>query len=114
LIAIAVNLALVTPPQLVKILRIFSKSLTFANHRIYPKYRGIYSVAPFGTPLAYVPGERARKGRANPTGRGMVHSLCGAFIPYVRRKERFYSAGWQGQRLGGFSPDGGGPGGNHK
>jgi hypothetical protein len=46
-----------------------------------------------------------------PLGRGMVHSHTGIFILSISRKERRYSVGRHGQRLGGFSPDGGGPGG---
>jgi hypothetical protein len=50
---------------------IFSKSFTFANRRLCPKYRGIYSVVPLSRPLLMCP-VRARKGRANPFGAGHI------------------------------------------
>ena len=62
-------------------------------------------------PLAYVPGERARKGHANPSGPGHFS------FPYrelyrlhqPQRATLFRSVA--GPIGGGFSPDGGGPGG---
>ena len=46
---------------------------------MYPKHRDIYSVKPFVIPLAYVPGERARKGYANPPAFGLRAGAL--FIP---------------------------------
>jgi hypothetical protein len=38
--------------------------------------------------LAYVPGERARKGHANPSGRDIFHSRTGAFTGSIRRIQK--------------------------
>jgi hypothetical protein len=63
----------------------------------------MYSVAPFVTAFAYPALEGPGKCRANPPGRGIFYSHTGAFVGSIRRKERRYSVGWQGQWLGGFS-----------
>jgi hypothetical protein len=51
---------------------------------------------------------------ADSTGRGIIHSPYGAFIFSIRRKERCYSVGGQGHRLGGFFPGRGRAGGNRE
>jgi hypothetical protein len=72
----------------------------------------ICSVNPFGTSLAYVPGKRARKGRANPSGPGhglFAYRGISRLYPPQRASLFRLAAGPMG---GGFSPDGGGPGGS--
>jgi hypothetical protein len=81
----------------------FQSTFVYKNYIILEIYNSIQKLfrKPLVMPLAYAPGERARKGHANPPAqkpavsglrvRGIVHSHTGAFILSISRKERRYS-----------------------